>query len=114
MKYLHMFAHMAIVAGLINSHHAAFAESVEKGKFSFMENGCWQCHGFVGQGGTNGPKLAPDPKPYEFISVFVRHTNGPMPPYSEKILSNEDLTNIHAYLRSIPKSPDYKTIPLLN
>ena len=37
-----------------------------------------------------------------------------MPPYSEAVLSNEDLADIYAYLQSIPKSPDYKTIPLLN
>jgi mono/diheme cytochrome c family protein len=37
-----------------------------------------------------------------------------MPPYSEKILSNEDLADIYAYLQSIPKAADYKTIPLLN
>jgi len=46
--------------------------------------------------------------------VFVRYSNGPMPPYTEKVLSNEDLANIYAYLKSIPKGPDYKSIPLLN
>ncbi len=30
------------------------------------------------------------------------------------MLSNEDLADIYAYLQSIPKTPDYKTIPLLN
>ena len=37
-----------------------------------------------------------------------------MPPYSEKILSNQELVDIHAYLKSIPVGPDYKSIPLLN
>jgi hypothetical protein len=37
-----------------------------------------------------------------------------MPPYSEKILPTQDLEDIHAYLESLPKPPDYKTIPLLN
>jgi len=90
------------------------APSAEKGKQAFVKNGCWGCHGFVGQGGLAGPKLAPDPKPIEYIQAFVRHTQGPMPPYSEKILSNQDLIDIHAYLKSIPKGPDYKSIPLLN
>ena len=37
-----------------------------------------------------------------------------MPPYMEAILSNEDLADIHAYLETIPKAPDHKSIPLLN
>ena len=88
--------------------------AAEKGKAAFVKNGCWQCHGFLGQGGSAGAKLAPDPKPFEFISVFVRYSNGPMPPYTENVLSNEDLANIYAYLKSIPKGLDYKSIPLLN
>jgi len=90
------------------------AGSAEKGKAAYVQNGCWQCHGFVGQGGIAGVKLAPDPKPIEYIQAFVRNSVGPMPKYSEKILSNQDLIDIHAYLKSIPKGPDYKSIPLLN
>ena len=37
-----------------------------------------------------------------------------MPPYTEAVLSNEELADIHAYLESIPKPADYKSIPLLN
>jgi hypothetical protein len=37
-----------------------------------------------------------------------------MPPYPEAILSNADLADIYAYLQSIPKPADYKSIPLLN
>jgi ubiquinol-cytochrome c reductase cytochrome c subunit len=92
----------------------ALAASPEKGKAAFVKNGCWECHGFAGQGGAAGPKLAPDPKPLDFMQVFVRHSNGPMPPYTETILSNDDLADIHAYLESLPKAPDAKSLPLLN
>jgi len=34
-------------------------------------------------------------------------------PYSEKVISDADLTDIYAYLESLPKTADYKTIPLL-
>jgi mono/diheme cytochrome c family protein len=44
---------------------------------------------------------------------FVRSTNRSMPPFSEKILSDEDLADIYAYLRSIPKPPAVNDIPLL-
>jgi hypothetical protein len=44
----------------------------------------------------------------------VRSTNRAMPPYSDRILAENDLEDIYAYLQSIPKPPDAKTIPLLN
>jgi ubiquinol-cytochrome c reductase cytochrome c subunit len=103
---------VAAAAVLIHQAGAA-AASPDKGKMAFQKNGCWQCHGLQGQGGVTGPKLAPDPLPLEGLAGFVRSTNGPMPPYPEKILSNEDLADIHAYLQSIPQPPDYKAIPLL-
>jgi ubiquinol-cytochrome c reductase cytochrome c subunit len=96
------------------AHAQAPSGSVEKGKTAFVQNGCWQCHGFVGQGGLAGAKLAPDTKPIEYFQAFVRNSVGPMPKYTEKVLSNQDLVDIHAYLKSIPKGPDYKSIPLLN
>src|SRR5882672_9207775 len=93
---------------------AALAADPQKGKIAFEKNGCWQCHGTVGQGGAAGKPLAPKPMPLEAFSVFVRHSNGPMPPYQKAILSDADLADIHAYLLSIPQGKDYKSIPLLN
>ena len=82
--------------------HAALAASAEKGRAAYVAHGCWQCHGFVGQGGITGPKLAPDPIAMEAFAAFVRTTDRAMPPYSETILSNDDLTDIHAYLEALP------------
>jgi mono/diheme cytochrome c family protein len=93
---------------------SGLAASAEKGRENFMKNGCWQCHGTWGQGGSAGLRLAPNPKPLAYISAFIRNSNGPMPPYTTKVLSEEDLGDIYAYLQSIPASPDPKTIPLLN
>jgi mono/diheme cytochrome c family protein len=104
----------AIAAGLLAGHGLALAASAEKGKIAYIKNGCWQCHGFEGQGGVAGKKLAPDPLPVEAFTAFVRTTNRTMPPYSEAVLPNEDLADIHAYLASIPKAPDPKSIGLLN
>lgn len=99
---------------LLVTTQMAFAESAEKGREQFMKSGCWQCHGTWGQGGAAGLRLAPNPKPLAYISAFIRHSNGPMPPYTEKVLSEEELGDIYAYLQSIPASPEAKTIPLLN
>jgi mono/diheme cytochrome c family protein len=108
----------AIAAGVVLGHGSALAAGdAGKGKAAFMKNGCWQCHGTEGQGSaitSAGKVLAPDPLPYEGFAAFVRSTDRAMPPYSEKILPNEDLADIHAYLASIPKPKDHKTIPLLS
>src|SRR5260221_2950914 len=104
----------AIAAGLVFGSSATLAASAEKGKVLFIQYGCFQCHGTVGQGGNAGPKLAPDPLPYEALANFVRTTNRQMPPYREAVLPNDDLADIYAYLQSGPKTPGYKSIPLLN
>ncbi len=112
---LRMFVALAaVLAGPLAVPIAEAAGSAEKGKVAYVKNGCWQCHGFVGQGGVAGPKLAPNPMPSEAFSAFVRFTNGAMPPYQKAILPDADLADIHAYLQTIPKAPDHKSIPLLN
>jgi ubiquinol-cytochrome c reductase cytochrome c subunit len=105
---------LLFVSALLYVPLAHAAGSAERGKAAYVKHGCWQCHGFMGQGGTAGKKLAPNPLPPEALSAFVRNTAGAMPPYSKAILSDADLADIHAYLQSIPKAPDYKSIPLLN
>ena len=107
----------ALAAGVVLGHGSALAADAAKGKAAFMKYGCWQCHGTQGQGSaitSLGKVLAPDPLPWETFQAFVRTTNRAMPPFSEKVLPNEDLADIYAYLSSIPKGKDYKSIPLLN
>ena len=106
----------AIVGGLVLANGAALAASVENGKIAYVKNGCWQCHGLLGQGSlitSNGTVLAAGPLSFEIFKNFVRSTNRAMPPYREAILSDADLADIYAYLQSIPKSPDANSIPLL-
>ena len=109
---------LAAVAGVVLGFGPALAAGdAAKGKVAFVKYGCWQCHGFQGQGSvatSNGKVLAPDPLPWDTFSAFVRTTNRAMPPFSEQVLPNEDLVDIYAYLSSIPKGKDYKSIPLLN
>ena len=114
MKVIRMLVPAAVAAGLFISQGAALAASPEKGKAAYMKYGCWQCHGTVGQGAATGTKLSPDPMPLPVMQVFIRNTKGTMPPYQKEILPDDDLADIHAYLQSIPRSPDYKSIPLLN
>jgi mono/diheme cytochrome c family protein len=105
-----------LVIGLIIGQAAALAADAARGKILFTEKyGCYQCHGTQGQGSpVTGPRLAPNPIPFEALSAFVRTTSREMPPFREAVLPNEDLADIYAYLQSIKPGPDYKSIPMLN
>lgn len=100
----------------ILANQIALAGAAERVKMAFVKHGCWQCHGFEGQGSiatSNGAVVAPDPLPFEAFASFVRNSNRSMPPYRETILSNADLADIYAFLQSIPKTRNDKNIPLL-
>ena len=93
---------------------AAPQGDVAKGKANFERVGCYQCHGHQGQGGREGPRIAdPVPLAWPALQAWVRTTSGDMPPYTPKVLSDAELIDIYAYLQSVPKAPDYKSIPLL-
>ncbi len=93
----------------------AFAQgNPENGKRDFEKLGCYTCHGHQGQGGGAGAKLAPRPISAAALIAYVRHPAGSMPPFTAKVASDQQLTDIHAYLASIPAPPPAKDIPLLN
>src|SRR3982074_1208370 len=104
-----------LVLGQVLLSNAALAADAARGKIFFTQKyGCYQCHGTEGQGSAiTGPKLAPDPLPYDALSAFIRTSSGSMPPFREAILPNPDLEDIYAYLKSIPPVKDWKAIPLL-
>ena len=88
--------------------------NVEKGKQIFLKDGCYSCHGYDGHGGV-APKLAPRPIPAVAFIAIVRHPPASsMPTYSAKVMSDTELTDVWAYLKSIPDPPAVKNIPLLN
>jgi mono/diheme cytochrome c family protein len=91
----------------------ATAGNAETGKKLFVSYGCWQCHGYEGQGGAAGPRLAPRPLPFAGFSRYVRRPTNQMPPYTAKVVPDADLEHIHAYLMSRPAPPAASSIPLL-
>jgi mono/diheme cytochrome c family protein len=89
----------------------------QKGKVAFIRNGCWQCHDYNGQGSvatSNGKVIARTQLPLDAFISFVHTTNGAMPPFRPQVLSDADLTDIYAYLQSLPEPKQVKDIPLLN
>jgi mono/diheme cytochrome c family protein len=84
------------------------------GKKLFASDGCYQCHGYEGQGATpTGPRLGPRPLAYAAFSKYVRQPTGQMPPYTNKIVSDADLADIYAFLQSLPVPPAVESIGLL-
>ena len=103
----------AAISILPASYLLAQNGNAANGKKIFLKDGCYECHGTVGQGGT-GPRLAMPAIALPTLMTIVRKGVGGMPPYSAKVLSDAELTDIHAYLASIPAPPPAKSIPLLN
>ena len=95
---------------------AAPAGNVENGKKIFTKDGCYECHGREGQGAAQGagPRIGPPPLPLDAFTTYVRQPGGQMPPYTSKVLSDQELADIYAYLQSRPKATPSKDIPLLN
>jgi mono/diheme cytochrome c family protein len=92
----------------------------ENGKKIYVALGCYECHGRQGQGGSSapvgsyGPRLAPAKLPVAAIRAYIRHPSGGMPPYSPKVLSDSQIDDIYAFLKSVPAPRPVKDIPLLN
>jgi len=82
------------------------------GKQLFETKTCYACHGFVGQGSREGPRLAP-PMAFPAFLAQLREPRAIMPPYKEAILSDQQAADIVAYLASLPRAPDPKSVPLL-
>jgi len=115
---LSMASLLIAFAASIAAQGAALADGdAQKGKVAFMRNGCWQCHDIAGEGSvatSNGKVIARTQLPLDAFISFVHTTNGAMPPFRLQVLSDADLTDIYAYLQSLPEPKQVKDIPLLN
>ena len=87
--------------------------NAQNGKKVFESYGCYQCHDHDGHGGA-GARLAPNPIPFAQFSRYVRRPTGEMPPYTAKVVSDQELADIYAFLAAIPAPPPVKDIPQLN
>jgi mono/diheme cytochrome c family protein len=89
--------------------------NAKRGGEVFMQQLCYTCHGTVGQGGERGagPRLYPNPFPFQAFVNQVRKPRQAMPPYTAKHVSDQDLADIYAYLFSTKPSPAAKDIRLL-
>jgi mono/diheme cytochrome c family protein len=115
-----VFAGTAILSAIGLVGHAtqvlkpskAQAGNIENGKRVFTRYGCYECHGREGQGSAvTGPRVGPDPVPFEVFAQYIREPAGEMPPYTDKVLSDQELVDIYAFLQSLPQPPVTKSTP---
>jgi mono/diheme cytochrome c family protein len=94
--------------------NTAPAGHVENGKKLFLQRGCWTCHGYAAQGGAgSGPRLAGRVPPWTAFSRSVRQPADEMVPFTAKVLSDQELADVYAWLRAIPPPPPVSSIPQL-
>jgi len=105
---------VAAIAGSALAQDVAPKGDAARGKKIFVTDGCWQCHGYQGQGSNAGPKLAPNPLPFEAVSHQLRKPRGTMPVYTHVTTPDQDVADIYAYLQSMPKAKTVADIPQLS
>lgn len=114
-------ATLIVLGGAVSAQSTAPAGTIKHGQHVFEMEGCYECHGWQGEGtgsraprGAVGPSLAPHPIAYTAFIAQVRKPRDTMPVYGPNILSDKDAADIYAYLASIPAGKPASTIPLLN
>lgn len=102
---------------LVQEAPAADPARIAAGRALYAKTGCAGCHGLSGQGGIGpmtGPRLGARPDlPLEAFAYLVRNPVTAMPPYSEKVLSDAEVADIHAYLLSAFQPGKIDEIPML-
>jgi mono/diheme cytochrome c family protein len=101
-----------ILAAVAAAQSKPPAGDAARGKELYVKYTCYACHSFDGHGGA-GARLVPMKM---LLPVFTAYVRAPrlMPAYREKVMSDAELADVYAYLKSIPESPAAKNIPLLS
>jgi mono/diheme cytochrome c family protein len=100
-----------VIALLALAAATAIAADAAKGKELYVKYSCYACHSFDGHGGA-GARLVPMKLMQPVFSAYVRNPRA-MPAYREKVMSDAELADVWAYLKTIPESPPAKNIALL-
>ncbi len=85
----------------------------ENGKKIFVGYGCYQCHGYAAHGGPGGP-IGPPTFSFSGFARYVRQPAGVMPLYTSRVVTDQELADIYAFLQTLPEPVPAERIPLLN
>lgn len=105
---------LLIVPAVIFAQQRGSADNADNGKKLFLKNNCYYCHGTVGQGSRDGARIAAINLTSDGMIRYIRKPSGAMPAYTEKVISDQDLRDIYAYLKSLPAAKAPKDIPILD
>ena len=112
-KLLPQFLMTTAVLPAILSAQPAPPGDASRGKDLFLKYSCYACHGFSGQNGP-GARLVPMRMTQAAFTAYVRSPRTrQMPSFSAKVLSDQQLADIHAYVKTLPESKPAKDIPAL-
>lgn len=117
-----VLAFVAAITATVGFTATALAEGAAsgdaaKGKRVYLADGCFLCHGRVGQGGAMNypaPAITKLEMPVESFVAFLRDAPNDMPAYAANVLPDEDVADIYAFLQSLPGRKPAKDFPLLN
>lgn len=90
------------------------AGDAANGKRLFGVYGCYECHDRQGQGASTAPRIGPPRISFSALLRYVRQPTGQMPPYTAKVVTDQELADIYSYLNLIPPPPPAANFPLLN
>jgi len=88
--------------------------NVDNGKRLFEAKACYQCHGWRGQGGLAGPRLAQTKLNLQgFRNILRNPPPSQMPPYRAAVLTDAEMADLFAYIQSLPAPKPPESTPLL-
>ena len=89
------------------------AGDAPSGKKLYTASGCYECHGTVAQGSPRTGPMLVTPLPFAAFIKQLRQPASEMPPYVAKVLSDQQVADIYAFIQTLPRPVDHKTIKLL-
>jgi mono/diheme cytochrome c family protein len=107
--WLFLVVTFALAGGL-----SAQAPKTANGKRLFEAKACYQCHGWQGQGGLAGARLAQTKLTLSGFRAIIRNPPpSQMPPYRAAVLTDAEVADLFAYIESFPAPRAAASIPLL-
>jgi mono/diheme cytochrome c family protein len=104
---------MAVPMATLRAQEQAPSGDADKGHKLFDSVGCYQCHGYAGQGGgAAGPEVAKTKLPFDAFLMQVRKPSNQMPPYEAAVLPDQSAADIYAYIQTLPAPVDMSKVNL--
>src|SRR3977135_1550447 len=102
-----------LAVGGVLAQNPSAASSVN-GKRLFEVKACYECHGWRGQGGLAGARLAQTKLNLQgFRHIRPNPPPSNMPPYRAAVLTDQEVADLFAYVLSFPAPEPVERIPLL-